>query len=167
MSERMTTDDLFIDTKSHRRKKEAIAIAQSELTKILNDISIANSHKNTVDDPSPELNELNSKRDAKRQEIHEKEIELSNLKVADSLEADNEKVNLDDKVSVHLLYSDGEEYTTTYVIVGAEPNRENREISKNTPIGKAILGKKIGDVVEVTDLPDDSLSLTITILSKL
>lgn len=53
-----------------------------------------------------------------------------------------------------------------YIIVGsAEANPTNNKISNESPVGAALLGKKIGDIVNV-EVPDGNVSFEILEISK-
>jgi len=60
------------------------------------------------------------------------------------------------------LREDGEKRSDKYIIVGAaEANPRNGMISNESPIGKAVLGHKAGDDVEI-EAPDGNLKFRIT-----
>jgi len=71
---------------------------------------------------------------------------LEAARPAEQLPADPRTVVLGDTVAVSL--PDGE--TDDYVIVDAvEAHFDDRRISSNSPLGRALLGRHVGDVVEV------------------
>lgn len=73
---------------------------------------------------------------------------LRNARVIDESEVHTQEVSIGSKVLLKDLES-GEEIE--YTIVGsAEADPANNKISNESPVGKAILGKKKGSVVEVT-----------------
>ena len=92
----------------------------------------------------------NAEYDAARQEqsfvegrISELEDILKNVVVSDV--RDKSKVFVGAKVTVHV---DGEE--ESFYIVGApEANPMEKKISHESPLGKALIGKKVGEKVEV------------------
>ena len=60
------------------------------------------------------------------------------------------------------LREDGEKRSDKYIIVGAaEADPRNGMISNESPIGKAVLGHKAGDEVEI-EAPDGNLKFRIT-----
>ena len=79
--------------------------------------------------------------------ILELEMTIKNARVIEASEMTNEKVHMGSKVRVfNSLF--GEEQT--YTIVGsAEVEPLELKISDESPIGKALSGAKVGDVVEV------------------
>ena len=79
--------------------------------------------------------------------ILELELTIKNARVIEASEMTNEKVHMGSKVRVfNALF--GEEQT--YTIVGsAEVEPLELKVSDESPIGKALSGGKVGDVVEV------------------
>jgi transcription elongation factor GreA len=60
------------------------------------------------------------------------------------------------------IREDGEKRSDKYIIVGAaEADPRNGMISNESPIGKAAIGKKAGEEIEI-DTPDGKLKLRIT-----
>lgn len=84
--------------------------------------------------------------------IQEIEAILSKAEIVDSAPKKNGKVQIGNKVTIH------EEGQTeeTWILVGAsEADLKNYKISYESPIGSALMGKKVGQVAEVT-LPNGS-----------
>lgn len=106
----------------------------------------------------------NSDYDAARNEqaqlearIKELEYKLEHCTIADG-KSNNTVVNVGSVVTI--TYDDGE--TEEYKIVGSlEADPFNNKISNESPIGKAIIGHKKGEVVEVIS-PNGNFSVTIT-----
>ena len=79
--------------------------------------------------------------------IAQLEVMLRNAEVIDEDELDTDSVGLGTKVKIKDL-TGGE--ILEYVIVGsAEANPANSRISNESPVGKAILGKPVGSIVDV------------------
>ena len=79
------------------------------------------------------------------------EVTLKHAKVIDESEISNENVHIGSVVTV---YNGMLEENVTYNIVSAsESDPEDNKISDESPVGKALLGKKVGDRVAV-DLPN-------------
>ncbi len=105
----------------------------------------------------------NSDYDAARNEqaqlearIKELEFKLEHCTIADNQSGD--AVNVGSEVVI--TYDDGE--TEKYKIVGSlEADPFNNKISNESPIGKAIIGHKKGEVVEVAS-PNGNFTVTIT-----
>jgi len=97
-------------------------------------------------------------------DIQQLENELKNAKVIDESAVDLTTVGVGGTVKL----ADVNDKTKKYVfqIVGsAEADPVNGRISNESPIGKAVLGHKAGDVVEVTT-PGGMLKLKVTSIGK-
>ena len=79
--------------------------------------------------------------------IEELEKLLKNAEVVVEEEIDLEKINIGCKVKVNEIEEDEE---MEFKIVGStEANSLQNKISNESPVGQALLGKKVGDVVDV------------------
>ena len=79
--------------------------------------------------------------------ILELELTIKNARVIEASEMTNEKVHMGSKVRVFNSLLDEEQ---TYTIVGsAEVEPLELKVSDESPIGKALSGAKVGDVVEI------------------
>ena len=79
--------------------------------------------------------------------IEEIEKILKNVEVVIEDEVDLDKINIGCEV---VLYDEEFEEEVTYQIVGStEANSLGGKISNESPLGAALLGKSVGDVVEV------------------
>ena len=85
------------------------------------------------------------------QKIAELEVKIRNAKVIDSKEIDTKTVQIGNTVK---LFDEEFEEEVIYTIVGStEVDLAENKISNESPIGKALLGRKKGEVVDV-DAPD-------------
>jgi len=75
------------------------------------------------------------------------ETMLQNVKIIDENEIDTDKVFVGSKVKIHeLSYNE----INTYRIVGSsEADPINGKISDESPVGKALIGRKVGDKFDV------------------
>jgi len=72
---------------------------------------------------------------------------IRNAKIIDESNLNTEKVQILNKVKIKNLAN---KLIMEYTIVGeSEADLKNKKLSINTPIAKALLGKKVGEVVEV------------------
>ena len=79
--------------------------------------------------------------------IEELEKLLKNAEVVVEDESDLEKINVGCKVKVFEIEEDEE---MEFRIVGStEANSLQNKISNESPVGRALLGKKVGDIVDV------------------
>ena len=93
-----------------------------------------------------EYDEAKSEQAQVEMKILELENTLRNAKVIDEDEVDNKIVQVGNKVKVHDVEFDED---VEYTIVGpTEVNLEENKISNESPIGKALLGKKRNEIAE-------------------
>jgi len=97
-------------------------------------------------------------------DIVQLENELKNAKVIDETMIDYNVVNIGATVKLSDMVDKTKKHM--FQIVGsAEADPLNGRISNESPIGKAVLGHKIGDVVEVVT-PGGMLKLKVTAIGK-
>jgi transcription elongation factor GreA len=89
--------------------------------------------------------------------IQELDQVLKNAVIIDESKHIREKVDIGSHVTVQ---EDDYEPETYYVVGPKEADPKNNRISNESPIGRALLGHRVGDVVGV-DIPDGSLKLRI------
>ncbi len=97
--------------------------------------------------------------------IHRLETMMRNAKIINEDEVTGEYVNVGLRVTVEDIDS-GE--NMDFVIVGsteADPFAEPAKISNESEVGKNLLGKKIGETVEIS-VPDGTLHYKVTAISK-
>ena len=79
--------------------------------------------------------------------IEELEKILKNVEVVDEDEVDLDKINIGCKVKIlDLEYKDELEYK---IVGSTEANSLKGKISNESPVGKALMGAKVGDVITV------------------
>ena len=79
--------------------------------------------------------------------IKQLEVAVSNAKIVDTSTIDTSKVTILTKVTITNLAT---KKSVTYQLVGEkEADLKAGKISASSPIGKGLIGKKIGDVAEV------------------
>ena len=71
---------------------------------------------------------------------------LKNVEVVVEEEIDLEKINIGCKVKVYEIDDEEMEFR---IVGSTEANSLQNKISNESPVGKALLGKKVGDVVDV------------------
>lgn len=81
------------------------------------------------------------------------EVMLKNAKVIDESEISNEHVHIGSKVKV--FDNDMEEEIIYHIVSASEADPENDKISDESPVGHALIGKKVGEKAAV-DLPNGS-----------
>lgn len=100
---------------------------------------------------------------AMEKRIGELEEMLKNVQLVDVNDLTTDMVSILSKVRV---YDEDMEEEDTYTIVGTtEADPDKNKVSDESPIGMALLGKTVGDVVEV-ETPGGSFALKILEISK-
>ena len=97
--------------------------------------------------------------------IHRLETMMRNAKIINEDEVTGEYVNVGLRVTVEDVDS---KESMDFIIVGsteADPFAEPAKISNESEVGKNLLGKKIGETVEIT-VPDGILHYRVTAISK-
>ena len=110
-----------------------------------------------------EYDEAKNAQAENEQQIAELEIKIRHAKVIDSKEIDTKTVQIGNTVK---LYDEEFEEEVIYTIVGStEVNIAENKISNESPIGKALLGRKKGEVVDV-EAPDGIIKFKILAIKK-
>ncbi len=110
-----------------------------------------------------EYDEAKSAQSENEAKITELEAKLRNAKVINEKEIDTKTVQIGNCVKLHDVEFDED---IEYTIVGStEVNLAENKISNESPVGKALLGKKKGEIVEV-DAPDGVIKFKILAIKK-
>ena len=110
-----------------------------------------------------EYDEAKNAQAENEQQIAELEAKIRHAKVIDSKEIDTKTVQIGNTVK---LYDEEFEEEIEYTIVGStEVDLAQNKISNESPIGKALLGRKKGEVVDV-DAPDGIIKFKILAIKK-
>jgi transcription elongation factor GreA len=95
--------------------------------------------------------------------ISKMQEEISNARIIDESKMDNSKVLIMSNIKLKNLKTGGEmKYT---VVPESEANLKEGKISVTSPIAKGLLGKKVGDQVEIT-VPAGIIHLEIISISR-
>ena len=151
------------ETKKTLLTKEGLAELKKELDELINVKRPANlkaiKEARALGDLSENADYDSAKEDQAELEGRIKKIEkmLENYEIIEK--ADNDKVGLGS--TVEIKYIDDDE-TDEYEIVGSqEADPFASKISNESPIAKALLNKKVGDIVEV-ESPNGTYKIEIT-----
>lgn len=116
-----------------------------------------------------DLTENSEYDDAKTEQAHvegriqQLEQMLKNARVIDEDEVNTESVGIGSKVRIQEVGSDEEE---EYTMVGStEANPMKQRISNESPVGMALVGRKVGDEVEAS-VPNGTVRYVIKGISK-
>ena len=94
--------------------------------------------------------------------INKLEMQLADAKVIDENTIDTSKVSVLTKVTIKNMKNNKE---VTYKLVSAaEADLKEKKISVSSPIGAGLLGKKVGDIAEVT-VPTGKIEFEIKAIS--
>ena len=90
------------------------------------------------------------------------EVDLSNSRVIDESKLDNSKVSLLSVVTIKNLANNSE---MSYTIVSeSEADLSQKKISASSPIGKGLIGKEVGDIVDIV-VPNGTIQFEILKIS--
>ena len=110
-----------------------------------------------------EYDEAKNAQSENEQKIAELENKIRHAKVIDSSEIDTKTVQIGNAVKLHDEEFDED---VTYTIVGStEVNLAENKISNESPIGKALLGRKKGEIVDV-EAPAGTIKFKILAIKK-
>ena len=138
--------EIFYMTKQgYEEAKEKLKYLQTEKRRqIVERIAEARSHGDLSE--NAEYDAARNEQAANEGEILELDYKLKNAKIVDD-NVDKSVVYIGAKVTVYDI--DMDEYET-YVITGTtEADAMHNKISNESPVGKALLGRKVGDAVTV------------------
>jgi transcription elongation factor GreA len=94
--------------------------------------------------------------------ISKLEIDLSNSRVIDETKLNNNNVSLLSKVTIKNIANNNE---MTYTIVSeSEADLSQKKISASSPIGKGLIGTKVGDITDIV-VPNGTLKFEIINIS--
>ncbi|MBQ1312107.1 MAG: transcription elongation factor GreA [Blautia sp.] len=95
--------------------------------------------------------------------IEELEKILKNVDVVDEDDVDSEKISIGCKVKVHDITFD--EDIDLYIVGSTEVNSLEGKISNESPVGRALMGAKLGDIVTV-EAPDGQMEFQVLQIEK-
>ena len=142
-------------------KKKLEHLKTKKRREISKEIGEARAHgdisENAEYDAAKDAQGLNEKR------ISEFEDKLSQAQIIDESQMSTDEVLIGATAKVVDLETDGEEI---YILVSeAEADFANGKISVTSPVGKALLGHKIGDTIEI-NVPAGTLKYKITEITR-
>lgn len=88
---------------------------------------------------------------------------ISNARIIDESKLDNSKILIHSKVKLKNT-ANGMEFNYT-LVADSETNIKEGKLSVNSPIGKGLLGKKVGDVAEI-QVPNGMLTFEVIEISR-
>ena len=110
-----------------------------------------------------EYDEAKSAQRANEEEIAELELKIRNAKIIDESEIDTKTVQIGNLVKLlDIEFNEEVEYT---IVGSTEVNLAENKVSNVSPIGKALLGRKKGETVDV-DAPAGTIQYKILAIKK-
>ena len=155
------SDIIYLSKEGYNNLKEELhRLKTIERPSIINQISEARDKgdlsENAEYDAAKEAQGLLESR------ISKLEIDLSNSRVIDESKLNNNNVSLLSKVTIKNIANNNE---MTYTIVSeSEADLSQKKISASSPIGKGLIGKKVGDVTDIV-VPNGTLKFEIINIS--
>ena len=151
----MSAEPYYLTSEGYKHLKDEYRhLKKVEKPKLLKQVKEARSKGNL--DNNPEFENVREQQMILEGRIYEIEEILDNAKVVDIEKTDSNKVDIGNTVTVEI---DGNE--EQYQIVGsAEADPVSGKISYESPVGKALLGLKPGDSVDIL-LPHTKLHYTV------
>ncbi|MBQ9413742.1 MAG: transcription elongation factor GreA [Clostridia bacterium] len=153
--------ETILSSEGLRKLEQELEELKAKRTEIAEKIKIALSFGDLSE--NSEYDEAKNEQAITEARIKELEDLLKHVRVVDESQLSSDAVDVGLTVKVKNMDT-GE--TVTYKITGStEADPINGLISDESPVGKALMGQKVGTVVEV-EIPSGTLKLKITKISK-
>lgn len=161
-SKNLMAKPIMLTEEGYKKLEEELEFLKTEKrTEIAEKIKVARSYGDLSE--NSEYDDAKNEQAIMEARIVTIEATLKNAQIINENEISNEYVHLASKVTLELIASGK---TVEYKIVGSnDTDPKNGKISDESPIGKAILGHKEGDVVEV-ETPSGIMGVKILTISK-
>ena len=158
----MEQQEVILTQEGYNKLEEELNYLKTEKrTEIAERIKIARGFGDLSE--NSEYDEAKSAQAENEEKIIELETKIRNAKVIDAKEIDTKTVPIGNTVKLLDVEFDDE---IEYTIVGStEVNLEEKKISNESPIGKALLGRKKGETVDV-NAPDGVVQFKILAIKK-
>ena len=158
----MEQQEVILTQEGYNKLEEELNYLKTEKrTEIAERIKIARGFGDLSE--NSEYDEAKSAQAENEEKIVELETKIRNAKVIDAKEIDTKTVQIGNTVKLLDVEFDDE---IEYTIVGStEVNLAEKKISNESPIGKALLGRKKGETVDV-NAPDVVVQFKILAIKK-
>ena len=149
-------EQFYMTRKGYNEAVERLKYLQTQKRQeIVDRIAEARSHGDLSE--NAEYDAARNEQAANEGEIMELDYKIKNATIVEETN-DHSTVHIGSKVKVYDC--DLEEYETYEITGTTESNAMENKISNESPVGKALLGKKVGDVVTI-NAPDGAYELKI------
>ncbi len=158
----MEQQEVILTQEGYNKLEEELNYLKTEKrTEIAERIKIARGFGDLSE--NSEYDEAKSAQAENEEKIVELETKIRNAKVIDAKEIDTKIVQIGNTVKLlDVEFNDEIEYT---IVGSTEVNLEEKKISNESPIGKALLGRKKGETVDV-NAPDGVVQFKILAIKK-
>ena len=158
----MEQQEVILTQEGYNKLEEELNYLKTEKrTEIAERIKIARGFGDLSE--NSEYDEAKSAQAENEEKIVELETKIRNAKVIDAKEIDTKIVQIGNTVKLlDVEFNDEIEYT---IVGSTEVNLEEKKISNESPMGKALLGRKKGETVDV-NAPDGVVQFKILAIKK-
>ena len=158
----MEQQEVILTQEGYNKLEEELNYLKTEKrTEIAERIKVARGFGDLSE--NSEYDEAKSAQAENEEKIIELETKIRNAKVIDAKEIDTKIVQIGNTVKLlDVEFNDEIEYT---IVGSTEVNLEEKKISNESPIGKALLGRKKGETVDV-NAPDGVVQFKILAIKK-
>ena len=158
----MEQQEVILTQEGYNKLEEELNYLKTEKrTEIAERIKVARGFGDLSE--NSEYDEAKSAQAENEEKIIELETKIRNAKVIDAKEIDTKTVQIGNTVRLlDVEFNDEIEYT---IVGSTEVNLEEKKISNESPIGKALLGRKKGETVDV-NAPDGVVQFKILAIKK-
>ena len=152
-------DIIYLDRLGLSRLQRELANEEELLKQI--QLQRAESRSSVVDDGynNPILNHFDMQESATKYRIRELKDKLSRVELIEVENNGDGTINIGSTITIKLS-SDFDDDELTFILITGRPENIGKEVSTNCPLGKSILGKKVGDVVSYS-VEDNQVTVTI------
>ena len=142
-------------------EKELEYLKTVAVKKVAEDLKVARSYGDLSE--NSEYDEAKNEQAKVAARIAEIENILKHAKIIDESELSNEHVHIGSKVKVHDF--DFDEDVEYLIVSSSEADPFNGKLSDESPVGAALIGHKVGDVITV-EAPDGELKFEMLEISR-
>ncbi len=129
-------------------KKKLEFLETVRRNEVIEKIKVARSYGDLSE--NSEYDEAKNEQAKVEAEIADLTVMLQNVEIIDESKLSNDTVNLGSTVKVRIVTDRGEREKEFQILGSNEANPREGKISDDSPVGKALLGCKLGDEVDVT-----------------
>ena len=129
-------------------KKKLEFLETVRRNEVIEKIKVARSYGDLSE--NSEYDEAKNEQAKVEAEIADLTVMLQNVEIIDESKLSNDTVNLGSTVKVRIVTDRGEREKDFQILGSNEANPREGKISDDSPVGKALLGCKLGDEVDVT-----------------